>query len=150
MSGHLAHALIWAEETGTSSAVWAALLTLIVTNLAQLAKQWMDGRDRKLEADRVEAAAKAAATAAKEVKTTLDTSTKAAAEKAEEVRDTLVATADKAAKRMDDMVSSIEVIHKATNSIKDELVASARSEGLLQGAKDEADRQERAAKEGGT
>ncbi len=96
----------------TSTAMWIALLTLIATNLLQLAKQWLDGRQRIEEAERV-------AKATREVKITMEASTQAAA------------------KRMDEMATSIEVVHKATNSIKDELVEAVRKEATLQGAKDE-------------
>ncbi len=60
-----------------------------------------------------------------------------AARKVGEVKTALKATDDITTKRLEDVAAKVEIVHKATNSIKDELVAAtdkaARAEGHAAG-----------------
>ncbi len=60
-----------------------------------------------------------------------------AAEKVEQVRQRLVITDASHTEKLDDVAKKVEVVHKATNSLKDELVAAtdkmARAEGIAEG-----------------
>ncbi len=118
---------------------WIALLALIATNVAQLVKQFLDGRERRLDAASVREDARLAAELSRQVKKDLAEATLSLASKVEGAR----VDADE---KMDAIVKQVEVVHKATNSIKDDLVAStakaSHAEGFIEGKAAECGRKE--------
>ena len=68
----MAQAQMGISGSNTATAfLWVTLLTLIVTNVTALVKQWLDSRERRDEAERVRLNAEAAAKAVQQVKVAL-------------------------------------------------------------------------------